>query len=72
MAGGAVASTAFVAGTDLTTATTADQRLLLNTSTGDLYFDADGSGDSAAVLLAHFNPGALPTVADLHVVTAVI
>jgi hypothetical protein len=37
-----------------------------------LYFDADGSGDSAAVLLAHFNPGALPTVADLHVVTAVI
>jgi len=61
-----------VAGAGLTAAATADQHLILNTTTGDLYFDADGSGDGAAVLLAHFNPGALPTLADLHVVTAVI
>jgi hypothetical protein len=71
MVGGAVASNAFVAGAGLTTAATADQHLILNTTTGDLYFDADGSGASAAVLLAHFNPGALPTLADLHVVAVI-
>ena len=71
MAVGAVASNAFVSGAGLTAATNPDQHLILNTTTGDLYFDADGNGDATAILLAHFSPGALPTLADLHVVAVI-
>jgi Ca2+-binding RTX toxin-like protein len=67
MTTGTLASNAFVVGPGLTAASTADQRLILNTSTADLYFDADGNGDGAAILLAHFTLNAMPTIWDLQV-----
>jgi len=35
-----------------TAATTAAQRVIYNAATGDLYFDADGTGSAATVLIA--------------------
>jgi hypothetical protein len=68
MVGGSVASKSFTAGAGLTAAATADQYLVLNTTTGALYFDADGSGNNAtATLLAQFSPAALPTWSDMRV-----
>jgi Ca2+-binding RTX toxin-like protein len=48
LAQGNLGANAFGAGADLTEATTADQRILYNLSTGVLYWDADGSGGSAS------------------------
>jgi Ca2+-binding RTX toxin-like protein len=42
----------FLASSGIPLATTADQRILFDQSTGKLYFDADGNGDGAAVLFA--------------------
>ncbi|RQW43901.1 hypothetical protein EH199_10455 [Novosphingobium sp. LASN5T] len=49
--GGALAEGAFVIGKQ---AMTPDQHLLYDKASGDLYYDADGSGAQAAVLFAHF------------------
>ena len=42
-------------------ATTADHRILFDTSTGNLFFDADGSGGTAKVLFATLS-GTIGTV----------
>ena len=49
-------------GAGFTTAATADQHLIYNSTTGNLYYDADGSGGTAAKLFATVNiNGAHPT-----------
>jgi Ca2+-binding RTX toxin-like protein len=49
---GALAGTAFESGAGLTAAATASGHIVYDTTTGDLYYDADGSGGSAAVQIA--------------------
>jgi serralysin len=54
----------FVSGAGLTSAQTADQHFVFNSSTGALYYDADGSGDAAAQLIANFAKGTQLAAAD--------
>jgi Ca2+-binding RTX toxin-like protein len=49
-ADGALATSAFGLGT---AATTASQRILYNSATGDIFYDKDGTGSAAAVKFAH-------------------
>ncbi|WP_305765088.1 calcium-binding protein [Azohydromonas lata] len=53
----ALATGAFLAGAGAMAATSAAQRLIYNTSTGDLYYDQDGTGAIAAVKLAVIGTG---------------
>jgi len=49
---GPLASDAYVEGAGKTTADSALQRVIYNTTTGDLFYDADGNGRAAAVKIA--------------------
>lgn len=62
---GALAADAFFLGTK---AHDASDRIVYNKATGDLFFDADGSGAKAAVLLANVDNHASLTAADFIVV----
>jgi Ca2+-binding RTX toxin-like protein len=55
----------FVAGT---AATTADQRVIYDAGTGQLFYDADGNGAGAAVLFAQVVPGTAITAVSFDVV----
>ena len=58
----------FRSGAGVTTANSASQRVIYNTTTGDLYFDADGNGDGfAAVRFATLSNHATLTFDDIHV-----
>ena len=46
----------------------ADDRFVFNTSTGQLYYDADGSGAGAAQLVATVQAGAGVTATDINVI----
>ncbi|HEY8118203.1 MAG TPA: Ig-like domain-containing protein [Methylophilaceae bacterium] len=59
--GGDVIDNELHAGAGFTTAATADQHLIYNTTTGNLYYDTDGVGGSAAMLLATINQNGLAT-----------
>ena len=50
-----------------TTATTGDQRVIYNRTTGDLYFDEDGAGGVAAQRFATLSNRAALTFDDIHV-----
>jgi len=50
------------------TATETNDRVVFNTSTGQLYYDADGSGSGAAALIATVQAGASVASADIVVV----
>ena len=50
---GTLTSTAFVKGT---TAADADDRIIYDSATGSLYYDADGSGSAQQILFAHITP----------------
>ena len=52
MAGGTLAASAFVNGNQ---ATNADQRLVYNATSGNLFYDADGNGAGAMVQIAFFS-----------------
>jgi Ca2+-binding RTX toxin-like protein len=47
-----MAGTAFVSGAGVTTAGDADDRIIYDTTTGNLYYDADGVGGAVAVQFA--------------------
>ena len=65
LAAGALAASAFVAGT---AAADAGDRVIYDSNSGQLWFDADGSGAGAAVLFAAVNPGTSLTNVDFLVV----
>ena len=58
---GVLAPSAFRAGT---AAADADDRILYDTATGRIFYDADGTGDQAAILFATVTPGTTLTSAD--------
>jgi serralysin len=58
-AGSPVNAAAFVSGAGLTTGQDSDDRLIFDTTAGNLYYDADGNGAGDAVLVAHLGNAAL-------------
>ena len=65
LAAGALAASAFVAGT---AAADAGDRVIYDSNSGQLWFDADGTGAGAAVLFAAVTPGTSLTNVDFLVV----
>ncbi len=65
-ANGSLAASAFGAGS---TASTADQRILYDAGTGDIYYDSDGSGANAAIKFAHVTAGTALTASSFLAVT---
>jgi serralysin len=57
----ALNATAFHAGAGVTTAHDAGERILYDNGTGNLYYDADGTGAAAAKLFATLS--SVPTIA---------
>jgi Ca2+-binding RTX toxin-like protein len=58
----------FDSGAGLTTASTTDIHFIYNTSTGNLYYDADGSGTTkAAIQFATLDGAATLQASDLHI-----
>jgi Ca2+-binding RTX toxin-like protein len=62
---GALSADAFYAGA---AAHDASDRIIYNSSNGNLYYDADGSGPTAAILFAHVAEGTPLTSADFVIV----
>ncbi|TPG13209.1 beta strand repeat-containing protein [Sphingomonas oligophenolica] len=65
MASGTLSASNFVIGA---AATTAEQHIVYNQATGQLFYDADGSGAGAAVLFATVAPGTVITANMIAVV----
>jgi serralysin len=64
LAAGQLTESAFASGT---AATTADQRFVHDPATGRLWFDADGNGAGAAVLVARLTAGIVLDHQDLYI-----
>ncbi|HYJ52239.1 MAG TPA: hypothetical protein VEW04_03620, partial [Allosphingosinicella sp.] len=62
---GALNANAFVIGT---TAQDADDRIIYNSTTGALFFDADGNGAGAAVQFATLDGHPIVTASDFTVI----
>jgi Ca2+-binding RTX toxin-like protein len=62
---GALGAGAFAFGAQ---AQDADDRIVYNSATGQLFFDADGNGAGAAVLFATLQPGTALTASDFMVI----
>lgn len=65
VANGALAADAFHAGT---AAADAEDRIIYNSATGEIFYDSDGTGAAAAVLVARVDPGTALTSADFFAV----
>lgn len=57
LASGYLSSSGFLSAAGAQSAATASQRIIHNTATGDVWFDADGVGGTAAVRFASIGPG---------------
>ncbi|HEV7234295.1 MAG TPA: hypothetical protein VGN36_08610, partial [Sphingorhabdus sp.] len=68
LAAGFVDASAFLSAAGATAATTAAHRFIYNSTTGDLYYDADGAGGAAAVKFANLGAGAQLENYDLFVI----
>jgi len=62
---GTLAASRFGSGAGVTSATTADQRFIFNTTTRGLFFDVDGVGGSASVAIATLNTAITNTAITL-------
>jgi len=60
--GVALTSAQFLSGAGVTSALTSDHRVIYNTTTGELYYDADGAGGLAAVQFAVVGTTTHPTL----------
>ena len=65
MPAGALDPNAVFAGT---AAHDADDRIIYDSASGNLYFDADGNGAGAAVQFAHVDPGTMVAASDFQVI----
>jgi Ca2+-binding RTX toxin-like protein len=65
LSNGALPASAFAAGT---AASDADDRIVYNSATGQIFFDADGNGAGAQVLFATVNAGTILTASDFMVI----
>ena len=65
LSNGPLSASAFVLGT---VAQDADDRIIYDSTTGNLYFDADGSGAGAAIQFAHVDPGTTIVASDFVVI----
>jgi len=63
---GTLSSSAFVTGT---AARDSSDRIIYNSTTGDLFYDSDGTGSTAAVRFAHLNAGLSVTNNNFTVVS---
>lgn len=63
----ALTASQFLSGAGVTSANSASQRVIYNTSTGDLFFDQDGNGGSAAVLFATLSNKAILAFDDIQI-----
>jgi Ca2+-binding RTX toxin-like protein len=57
-----------VSGPGASTALDADDRLIFNQSTGDLYYDPDGTGSADATVVATLTGGATLHASDIVIV----
>jgi fibronectin-binding autotransporter adhesin len=64
LSAGVLSGAQFLSGVGAASATTAAQRFIYNSSTGNLLFDADGNGAGAAVLFANLSSVPTLTAAD--------
>lgn len=64
---GALAASAFAAGAGFTQGADAGDRIVFDTATGKLYYDADGLGGDASVLVVHLDGVAALVAADVVV-----
>ena len=65
---GALTAAEFVSGAGLTDGQDADDRIVYDETSGSLYYDADGNGAGAAILIGIFNGAPVLTVGEFTVV----
>ena len=68
---GDLAEGAFYSGEGVAKAHDADDRFIFDTHSGNLYFDRDGSGSSAAVLIGVLTPGSSLAATDFKIVDVI-